>query len=382
MKRFLTSSKFLYASILILFSLLIIRGIILGLYDLHPYDEMIVVKLFNRYIYILAYIISVFSLFYIRFKIDKAALFAWLSVVLVSFFHELGFVFQKGSVSLKFFSDYTALVSFGVLFFGLWDKFNGGSEFDLKVLRVFEIVVISNCSLVLISHALDLPIFKSYPDSVRWGYSGFLKRGYNVIFSTILLIDYLNSKGSWDKMKLLKTGLVVLSIIISGTKAGLLSLGMIFYFHYGDSMHKRILLALSGLIGIIFLPYWIKYLIKLSPFWSATYDQSGPWGVFFSLRNENLLEFFNLIKNEYSYINWLFGGKIYPERLWVEILPIDLFGFYGLVGFIAFINLFRSVSQNLKVLIPVFVSFGSGSFVNAPLAFIIWAIWAKRFEKS
>ena len=117
MKRFLTSSKFLYASILILFSLLIIRGIILGLYDLHPYDEMIVVKLFNRYIYILAYIISVFSLFYIRFKIDKAALFAWLSVVLVSFFHELGFVFQKGSVSLKFFSDYTALVSFGVLFF-------------------------------------------------------------------------------------------------------------------------------------------------------------------------------------------------------------------------------------------------------------------------
>ena len=91
MMRFYTSGAFLYALILILFSLLIIRGIMLGLYDLHPYNEMIVLKLFNRYMYILAYIISVFSLFYIRFKIDKASLFAWLSVVLVSFFHELSF---------------------------------------------------------------------------------------------------------------------------------------------------------------------------------------------------------------------------------------------------------------------------------------------------
>ena len=382
MMRFYTSGAFLYALILILFSLLIIRGIMLGLYDLHPYNEMIVLKLFNRYMYILAYIISVFSLFYIRFKIDKASLFAWLSVVLVSFFHELSFVFQKGYVSLKFFSDYTALVSFGVLFFGLWDKFNGGSKFDLKVLRVFEIVVITNCSLVLISLALDLPVFKSYPDSVRWGYSGFLKRGYNVIFSTVLLIDYLNSKGSWNQMKLLKTVLIVFSIIVSGTKAGLLSLCLIFYFHFIDSIHKRIFLALSGLIGVVLLPFWIKYLIKLSPFWNSVYEQSGPWGGFFSLRNETILEFVNLIKNEYSYINWFLGGKIYPERLWVEILPIDLFGFYGLVGFIAFINLFKSVNQNLKALIPVFVAFGSGSFVNAPLAFIIWAIWAKRFEKS
>ena len=382
MMRFYKSGAFLYASILILFSLLIIRGIMLGLYDLHPYNEMIVLKLFNRYMYILAYIVSVFSLFYIRFKIDKAPLFAWLSVVLVSFFHELSFFFQKGYVSLKFFSDYTALVSFGVLFFGLWDKYNGGSKFDLKVLRVFEIVVITNCSLVLISLALDLPVFKSYPDSVRWGYSGFLKRGYNVIFSTVLLIDYLNSKGPWNQMKLLKTVLIVFSIIVSGTKAGLLSLFLIFYFHFINSIHKRIFLALSGLIGVVSLPYWIKYLIKLSPFWNSVYEQSGPWGVFFSLRNETILEFVNLIKNEYSYINWFLGGKIYPERLWVEILPIDLFGFYGLVGFIAFINLFKSVNQNLKALIPVFVAFGSGSFVNAPLAFIIWAIWAKRFEKS
>ncbi|GIR81375.1 MAG: hypothetical protein CM15mP83_1010 [Flavobacteriaceae bacterium] len=56
------------------------------------------------------------------------------------------------------------------------------------------------------------------------------------------------------------------------------------------------------------------------------------------------------------------------------ILPVDIFAFLVQLVF-RFFALHLKYINHSKLLIPMFIAFGNGSFFIAPLAIIVWWVW-------
>ena len=69
----------------------------------------------------------------------------------------------------------------------------------------------------------EFPFFESYPNSSRFGVSGFMYRGYSVFFSVIFLIQ------NWNLNKI-KSLIFLIPLIVSGTKMGILAIALFIFF--------------------------------------------------------------------------------------------------------------------------------------------------------
>ena len=257
------------------------------------------------------------------------------------------------------------------IFLAVLHSFEGFKEWGVKFYDLIGRIVLINSVCICVGIILNISVFESYIGSGRWGYSGFLVRGYSVVLSTIYLIDILSNK----KINLLKSLVLGFAILCSGTKAGLLSLVLIFFIVIIRNYKYRFwALSLSLLNIIVFAPKIISYFINFSEFWNNVYLNHGGWGVFFSLRNENVFEFIDFITKNYDLKNWLIGIGNGFNEIWVEILPIDYFAWFGIVGLICFTKIFRYLIPSLKFSIPLFIAFGSGALLFGPLMICLWSI--------
>jgi hypothetical protein len=157
-----------------------------------------------------------------------------------------------------------------------------------------------------------------------------------------------------------------------------LSIGLIVFLVLIKSNKIRFGIAGAGLILLVTLPQWMQYLVVLSPFWENIYSVHGAWGVLFSLRNENLMVFCQVLQNKYNLLHWLLGGQIRYENLKIEMLVFDVFAFYGLVGLITFIFFFVKWLPSWRFAIPLLVALGSGSLLSDSFLFVVWGIWIFR----
>ena len=114
--------------------------------------------------------------------------------------------------------------------------------------------------------------------------------------------------------------------------------------------------------------------------WPSANHSSSPWawGVLFSLRNENVEKFIDIINNEYGVINWILGGKLRFENFWIELVVLDFFGFFGITGLLVFLVFYFKWLDNWGGSIPILVALWSGSLIAAPLIFIVWGIWVSN----
>ena len=170
-------------------------------------------------------------------------------------------------------------------------------------------------------------------------------------------------------------------MIGSGTKAGLLYLGLTVFIVVIRSRKIRILiLSCLGLLLATLLK-WLPWIVSLSDFWGQVFEKHGVFGTISSLRNENLIRLEELLQNDYEILSMLIGGVVRSEELWVEILPVDLFLFFGAIGLICWIVFFISWIPNWKASIPLLVAVLSGTLLAAPMAVIIWGLWLNNSDK-
>jgi hypothetical protein len=269
-------------------------------------------------------------------------------------------------------------ITFPLLFVCIWIKLDVKKGYTQLFLKIIYLITIINSICVILGVIFSISYFESYPLSGRWGYSGFLTRGYSVIFSSIFMLDILFKKNS---LKGVVIYLLFFSVIFSGTKAGLFSLFLIVLFCFVKT--TKVKLIASGLIIFFFTTskYWFKEIVEYSDFWSGVYANNGVWGMVFSLRNKSVEIITQSVVNDYKVINWLFGGGVRSEDVWAEMSIFDLFVFYGLTGWLFALVFYYKTIPSIRHSVPMLVGFLSGNLIISSMAVIVYYLWLNESRK-
>ena len=126
---------------------------------------------------------------------------------------------------------------------------------------------------------------------------------------------------------------------------------------------------------------WISLVVGFSPFWKNIYENYGAMGLLSSLRSENLIYLSEHFEKNLSALHVLIGGRFRSEELQVEILPVDLFLYYGIVGLIIFMLFFIKLIPSWRNSIPLLVACLSGSIITGPFSFLVWGLWCLKNGK-
>lgn len=371
------SARFYYWVLMVLTFHLIARHSLIKILLVNGEAEWFASKVITALLYGFVYGCCVVSAIYLKKQISKLFLYTWLIISCISVFNEFGFYLGDPNTY-----DFISSISSGqgfmniritlpILFLGVWQATVDHTRFTSLFLDLIYSLTIFNSALVCIGAVFDISVFESYPVSGRWGYSGFLARGYSVILSSIFLIDLLRRQHFY----FIKVILMVVALLCSGTKAGLLSFGFIVFIVMIKKIRIRFGIAGVGAILLVTLPKWMPWLVSFSTFWNSVYRDNGAWGVLFSLRNQNVERFLDVVFTKYNLSNWILGGKLRYENFWIEIVPLDFFSFYGFIGLLTFLIFYLKWLDDWGASIPLLVAFWSGSLIAAPLVFVFWGIW-------
>ena len=374
------SARFYYGVLVVLTLHLIARHSLIKILLVNGEAEWFASKAITALLYGLVYGCCIISAIFLRLRISKLFLYTWLTISCISVFNE--FVFYLSDPNAF---DFISSISTGqgfmniritlpILFLGVWQATDDHARFSNRFLDLIYNLTLLNSAFVCVGVIFDISIFESYPISGRWGYSGFLARGYSVILSSIFLICLFRR----PQLNFVNILLMTLALLFSGTKAGVLSFGFIIFLII--IKQKSIRIGVAGIVGVLLLtlPNWIPRVVSYSDFWNVVYSKHGAWGVLFSLRNENVEKFIDIINNEYGVINWILGGKLRFENFWIELVVLDFFGFYGITGLLVFLVFYFKWLDNWGGSIPILVALWSGSLIAAPLIFIVWGIWVSN----
>jgi hypothetical protein len=341
-------------------------------------------KAITALLYGLVYGCCIISAIFLRFRISKLFLSTWLIISCISVFNEFVFYLESPNTydfisSISSGQGFTNIrITLPILFLGVWQANVDNNRFSSLFLDLIYNLTLLNSAFVCIGVVFDVPVFESYPLSGRWGYSGFLARGYSVILSSIFLIDLLRKQ----HFNFIKVLLMVVALLCSGTKAGLLSFGFIVFIVMIKKKSIRFGIAGVGAILLVTLPKWMPWLVSFSAFWNNAYSNNGAWGVLFSLRNENVERFIDIIYLEYEVVHWFLGGNLRYENFWIEIVALDFFGFYGVIGILTFLIFYLKWLDDWGASIPLLVAFWSGSLIAAPVVYVIWGIYIEVNKQS
>lgn len=377
-KHVFESAGFYYGVLLTLATHTILRHSLIKILALDGEEEWAFSKILTAILYGLVYGCCIMTSLLLRRKISKLFLSTWVIVTSILAMNEFLFFLNNTS-------EYNVIKSFSlgqgfmavrltlpILFLGVWYGINNLSRYKPILLKVVYKIVVINSLLVLLGIIFEIPLFKSYdPTSSRWGFSGMLNRNYSVILSSMFLIDQLYKSSLFRPTPIL----LIVSLVGSGTKAGLLSLALVILIVLIRSKLKKQLIVGTGSVLLILLPKWVGYFVEFSPFWKNVYIQHGPWGVLFSLRNKSFSRLSEFVAESYSFKDWAFGGALRVESLYVEMAPISVFSWTGIIGLIVLFRFFYLLVPTWKNGIPLIVACLSGSLLIAPLAFILWGIW-------
>ena len=378
------SARFYYWVLLLMLTHLVLRRCVNNLTNIYGWSESIFVDISTFFVYGLTSLFCLLSIIIIKAKGSKLFFFTWLSVLLISLINAFRFeiIFQNDVFGEMFkgqlYADFRVLFPF--LFFSTLHKLQKVSSLNNKIFFFVKKIILINSILVILGVLFNFSLFKSYSfESARWGYSGIFSRSYVVVLCSVYLIHSLKAIGKKNYYEVL---LFTIPLVCSGTKAGLLSLMLIFVIVVVKSKKNK--LVLTGLFTsfVFIFIQWGSHLIRFFSFWENVYDSHGIWGVFTGIRNITFNSFYELLINDYKIWDWLFGGLAFNRGVWVEMVFFDLFAFYGVIGFVIFIRFFIKWIPSWTASIPLLVAFLSGQLIINPFAFIIWGIWIEMQKEA
>lgn len=308
-------------------------------------------------------------------------------------------VFSKTNYWENFFSNayYFNRYSYIFLFIIFLQIYNPTYQFYHKIVRVFKGVMFINCIMIVIGWLFEIELFRSYPNTVRFGYDGlFSKDGeavyYYIFFISILYYEYwLNN----NNINLTKIGGGTLITLLMGKKAILLFLFLLLIGHMVFVVKKgkelACFLTLIIILIVSFKSEIVKLFIELFSFWNDVYEAYGFWGAVTSTRSGLFIDFIDFMNSEWRILNYLFGWGEY-EKYMVEFEIVDIFLFFGIAGIIVYCFLIKnyffskqSKTSNVVILSTLLTSFFSGALflsVSCMMMFYIITKWVDFKENN
>lgn len=205
------------------------------------------------------------------------------------------------------------------------------SEKQKKALyHTFEIVVIANCIFIISGFIFDIDFFQTYKGN-RFGFNGLFVASATGSYVNIIALIYFVIKDKKAVYKNYKAILLILAMMLIGTKSVYISLFLIalFYvwYYFDSSLKKIILISLFGLLFVLSYLFFYSFGV-----FNEIRQERGVISSVLSFRNELLLKrTLPFINEQWQFVNYLFGGLSNLSTR-AQLGFIDAYYFFGLIG--------------------------------------------------
>ena len=378
------SARFYYWVLWVLIGYSIVREVIQKFTLVYHTEPYILPREIVGVLFFVFAFCSIISAWFLRKKIDKNILIFVATISIISLINELRFALEVNEYSIKDSLTtgqlyYVTKIIFPLLFLGVWSLLDNAKIRTAFLIRLIESLFLLNAGLIFFGGILaEIPLMESYPLSGRWGYCGLLLDRVTTQLSYGLLLLH-----NWSPNKPFywKNLVFIICLSVSGQKAGFLWLGLFIVFVVIRSSVLRTAFVLFAAAVFAFIPYYIKLLVGLFPFWEKVYEENGILGWVFSLRNELLWSVFESEKENTSITELLFGGiSRFPTR--IEFLPLDIFIYFGIVGVLVCIWFLSNWISPFKWSIPLIVACFAGGIFGSVLAIVFLGLFMLNKEKN
>lgn len=319
----LTSEFFIGFTIVFFFVLEVVNGI----YFFNNPDQILSLSFYPKIVW--QFILLIFIGVSFR-KLNRRELWFFLFSLIIVIIALIRF--QSSVVGIKHF-DKLLLFFFSYIFLRLYNPRLS------TMLRLFDIILISNSLLIFVGFLLGIEFFKSYPFSSRFGYSGvFCRYSINdVSFFYLIAIFYSIYRWKRGEIKLWFFIIIFFSSFLVGTKAIYLQNFILLGYVFVAERRSRIMIISITVSAIIILLITYNF-----SFWNDLLKEKGILAVLTSTRSELLLEKYPLMIQDLSVFNILLGYKN-PFPYFVEMDVIDLFLTIGIIGGSTIFYFYRSI---------------------------------------
>ena len=377
------SARFYYWILVVLTSYFLLNRFLQKLSFVYLNNRWTELKIGEGVLFGFAYVVILISAWLLRKKIPRYVFWCWGGIVFIFLINEFRFAWGNADYSLiesltKSQWYYTAKFTMPMLFWGVWSVLKNANHYGVGFITQLQRFLTINAVLIIAGAVFEVSIFKSYPLSGRWGYSGFLWHlsFHSIAYGIFLLYLLEQKKKAW-----LSIGLFSLALLLLGQKSGLLYVFLTFTVGVVTNRYFQVGIIASGVALIGSASVWLPYVVSFSPFWEYVYNKHGVWGVLLSLRNENIENIWGIISPQLSAFDVMFGGVIrFPMR--IEMMPFDILIYFGALGLLLFVLLVFKILPSWKWSIPILVGCFGGGIYEAPLGMLLFFLTVALVRKG
>jgi len=307
----------------------------------------------------------------------------------LSFFGVMGVVFLLGQLIFNNWEFNTEVVFSNLIYFGRYifvffiiSLFNPYQiKFSKSVFKIYEIILLFNSLLIIAGYFFKISLFQTY--LYRFGYNGLFMTPTMISYFNALGIIYFLRKSEDDRTGYLPLILIVLSSLLTGTKAILLFIlfTAVYLVIKLKLFRERVFIGSLLLLFGIVIGFWKVVFAFLKDQYSVLYEvyiNDGLLSMLTSYRNHNFIEIYTeVIQKKWVPMNYLFGGTDFDQYR-IEFDLLDVFLFFGIIGGVIYLwayfskviifNKFDNFSK-VQIIGLLFIGILAGTFFNgAPLA--------------
>ena len=234
-----------------------------------------------------------------------------------------------------------------------------------QIRNVLLVVGFVNSLFIIIGLFSEIELLRAYPNSQRFGYNGlFLKTSEASYFYILLIITTYQGYAN-NYLNKITFYIFLLSSLLIGTKVVwvfiLLLIGVHFLLHRKKEIRNTfIAISISGLLIVVFLrDSLVKLVVNMFSFGPSIYEEYGFLTVITSTRDLLFINAYKYVTEEWTIINYLFGGANLRE-IGVEFEFVDIFLYFGIFGLAIFLVGVKSIflqKENTKIGLFLFYSF-------------------------
>lgn len=241
----------------------------------------------------------------------------------------------------------------------------------LKLLRVFEYVLLINSLFVLLGFLFEIQYFRTYIMGARFGYNGLMVSSAASTYFYIIGMCYFLAGYQKRVVENWRFWVIVIAGLIVGTKSIALALAAISLFYIikyvNNKIIKRGFLAIIS-VGILGFAYYIFF---INPIFLSIARTSGYLTSFLSFRDQLFMEHtLPYIQENWKIVNYLFGGvSNFELRPQMALIDTPFFwgifgaGLYGYFYFKSYIKFPLNGYLNLFILtLILLITFMAGNF--------------------
>lgn len=203
-----------------------------------------------------------------------------------------------------------------------------------KIINYLIIIGFFNTLLIIIGAVFEINIFKSYPNSSRFGYNGFLPiQGVGTFFYIFLVsISYYNIRENYNKYIFF---LFCIGSLFLGTKSIFLFLFLVLMHYVYSIIHKKsifyLLFIVVAALSLLFIKKISYFFLKVLNLDKQYFEENSVLTFLTSSRDKLFEQALNYISENWNILNYLIGGKAF-KSIRVEFEIVDIFLFFGIIG--------------------------------------------------